>query len=65
VVRIRAVYENLANKRQEKLTNMKKLRQIERRIAVLSAWVAAFDTVCDAREDDDMLPSLTAIRKTT
>lgn len=44
--------------------NMKKLRQIERRIAILSAWVAAFDGVCESREDGVMYPSLTAMRKT-
>ncbi|TVY45969.1 Kinesin-like protein [Lachnellula subtilissima] len=64
VVRIRAAFENSASERQEKVTNMKKLRQIERRIAILSAWVAAFDTICDSREEDDMPPSLTAMRKT-
>ncbi|TVY49843.1 Kinesin-like protein [Lachnellula occidentalis] len=64
VVRIRAAFENSALERQEKVTNMKKLRQIERRIAILSAWVAAFDTICDSREEDDMPPSLTAMRKT-
>jgi kinesin family protein 18/19 len=64
VVRIRAAYENSVSERQEKLTNMKKLRQIQRRIAVLSSWVAAFDTVCDSREEDEMPPSLMAMRKT-
>ncbi|TVY83481.1 Kinesin-like protein [Lachnellula suecica] len=64
VVRIRAAFDNSANERLEKVTNMKKLRQIERRIAVLSAWVAAFDTICDSREEGDMPPSLTAMRKT-
>ncbi len=44
---------------------MKKLRGIERRISLLSCWIAAFDTVCDAREDEDGMPSnLTAMRKT-
>lgn len=64
VVRIRAAFDNSANERQEKVLNMKKLRQIERRIAILSAWVAAFDTICDSREEGDMPPSLTAMRKT-
>ena len=64
VIRIRAAFENSASERQEKISNMKKLRQIERRIGILSAWIAAFDGVCDAREDDDTPPSLAAMRKT-
>jgi kinesin family protein 18/19 len=64
LLRIRAAYDNSASERQDKTNNMKKLRQIERRIAILSAWVAAFDSVCDSREDGEMYPSLTAMRKT-
>jgi kinesin family protein 18/19 len=64
VIRIRAAFENSSHERQEKLLNMKKLRQIERRIAVLSSWIAAFDSICDSREDGEMPPSLTAMRKT-
>ncbi|KAK4154217.1 P-loop containing nucleoside triphosphate hydrolase protein [Chaetomidium leptoderma] len=65
VVRLRAAYENAAPERQEKLNFMKKQRTIERRIGLLSAWIAAFDTVCDARGDEDAMPSsLIAMRKT-
>ena len=64
ITRIRAAYDNSAPERQDKGNNMKKLRQIERRIGVLSAWVASFDGICDSREDDDMPPSLAAMRKT-
>jgi kinesin family protein 18/19 len=64
VIRIRAAFENSTSERQEKVSNMKKLRQIERRIAILSSWVAAFDTVCDSREDEEMPPSLATMRKT-
>lgn len=64
VTRIRAAFENSAAERQEKVNNMKKLRQIERRIALLSAWIAAFDGICDSHEDEEMPPSLTAMRKT-
>ncbi|KAI0390618.1 kinesin motor domain-containing protein [Xylariaceae sp. FL0594] len=65
VQRIRTAYENSAAERQDKVAHMKKLRGIERRISLLSAWIAAFDTVCDAREDEDgMPPSLAAMRKT-
>ena len=64
LLRIRSAYDNSSSERQEKTNNMKKLRQIERRITILSAWVAAFDSVCDSREDGEMSPSLMAMRKT-
>ncbi|KAK4187477.1 putative kinesin-like protein [Podospora australis] len=63
--RLRAAYENAAQERQEKVNLMKKLKAFERRIGLLSAWIAAFDAACDARGDEDTIPSnLTAMRKT-
>ncbi|KAI0137729.1 kinesin-domain-containing protein [Hypoxylon sp. NC0597] len=65
VQRIKAAYENSQSERQEKVNLMKKQRGIERRIGLLSSWIAAFDAVCDMREDEDsMPPNLTAMRKT-
>ncbi|KAK6948889.1 hypothetical protein Daesc_008960 [Daldinia eschscholtzii] len=65
VQRIQAAYENSSSERQEKVNLMKKQRGIERRIGLLSSWIAAFDAVCDMREDEDTMPSnLTAMRKT-
>ncbi|KAI1077310.1 kinesin-domain-containing protein [Whalleya microplaca] len=65
VQRIRTAYENSLPERQEKVTYMRKLRGIERRISLLSSWVAAFDAVCDAKEDEDVMPTnLAAMRKT-
>ncbi|TGO24744.1 hypothetical protein BPAE_0096g00500 [Botrytis paeoniae] len=64
VARIRAAFENSVNDRQEKVNQMKKLRQIERRISVLSSWIASFDNVCDSRDDEEMPPNLTSMRKT-
>jgi kinesin family protein 18/19 len=64
VTRIRVAFDNSAPERQEKVNNMKKLRQIERRISILSGWIAAFDSICDSREDGDMPPGLTGMRKT-
>lgn len=64
VARIRAAYENSTAERQEKVANMKKLRQIERRISILSAWIAAFDGICDTRENEEMPANLAAMRKT-
>ncbi|TPX18505.1 uncharacterized protein E0L32_011618 [Thyridium curvatum] len=65
IQRIRVAYDNSAEERQQKIADMKKLKAFERRIGLLSAWIAAFDTICDAREDEDaMPPNLTAMRKT-
>lgn len=64
VMRIRAAFENSATERQEKVSSMKKLRQIERRIRILNLWVAGFDDVCGSRDDEEMPPSLVAMRKT-
>ena len=64
VMRIRNAYDNSSNERLEKATNMRKLRQIERRIAMISSWTEAFDQVCDAEEDDSVLKNLAAMRKT-
>ncbi|KAI0839293.1 kinesin-domain-containing protein [Hypoxylon sp. FL0890] len=65
VQRIKTAYENSQSERQEKVNLMKKQRGIERRIGLLSSWIAAFDAVCDMREDEDsMPPNLIAMRKT-
>ncbi|KAK5662173.1 hypothetical protein OQA88_8078 [Cercophora sp. LCS_1] len=65
IVRLRAAYDNSEKERQEKVSNMKKQRAVERRIGLLSAWIAAFDAVCDSREDEgSMPPNLAAMRKT-
>ncbi|KAH7034688.1 kinesin motor domain-containing protein [Microdochium trichocladiopsis] len=65
VQRIRAAYDNSSSERQEKVAHMKKLRGIERRIGLLSSWIAAFDTICDTRGDENAMPAnLSALRKT-
>ena len=64
VARIRSAYDNSEKERIDKATNMKKLRQIERRIAIISSWVAAFDQVCDNSEDEAALQNISAMRKT-
>ncbi|KAK4121947.1 kinesin-domain-containing protein [Parathielavia appendiculata] len=65
ILRLRAAYEHAAAERTEKVNNMKKLKAIERRIGLLSAWIAAFDAVCDGRGDEESMPAnLTAMRKT-
>ncbi|KAI9684162.1 MAG: kinesin-like protein Klp5 [Trizodia sp. TS-e1964] len=64
IARIRAAYDNSAAERKEKVSNMRKLRQIERRISMISSWVSAFDGVCDSREDEEPPKNLQAMRKT-
>ncbi|KAJ4246482.1 tubulin-dependent ATPase kip3 [Fusarium falciforme] len=65
IQRLRAAYDNSATDRQERISNMKKLKSFERRIGMLSGWIAAFDNVCDQRGDEDSMPqNLVAIRKT-
>ncbi|KAI6784596.1 uncharacterized protein J7T54_006641 [Emericellopsis cladophorae] len=66
VQRLRAAYDNCAGERQERVNSMKRLKAFERRIGLLSSWIAAFDTVCDQRggEDDAMPQNLISIRKT-
>jgi kinesin family protein 18/19 len=63
IQRIRAAYENSAAERQERAMNMAKLRQIGRRIAMLSSWIAAFDAVCDGLEEDEPMKNMQAARK--
>ncbi|KAL7792079.1 kinesin domain-containing protein [Trichoderma ceciliae] len=63
--RLRAAYDNAGAERQERTNTMRKLKHFERRISLLSAWIAAFDTVADQKEDEEEMPqSLRAIRKT-
>lgn len=64
IARLRSAYEHSVNERQERMGCMKKLRQIERRIAMLSSWLAAFDAVCEAREDEEPPRNLVAMKKT-
>ncbi|KAJ5551543.1 hypothetical protein N7535_000513 [Penicillium sp. DV-2018c] len=64
IARIRNSYEHTLPERQEKTNNMLKLRQISRRIGILSSWIAAFDNACAAREGEGGLSNLHAVRKT-
>ncbi|KIL84898.1 hypothetical protein FAVG1_11768 [Fusarium avenaceum] len=65
VQRLRTAYEHSATERQERINNMKRLKSFERRITVLSGWIAAFDNICDQRGGDDSMPeNLVAIRRT-
>lgn len=65
VQRLRAAYEHSAAERQERVNTMKKLKAFERRIGLLSAWTAAFETVAEQRAEGELMPqNLVAIHKT-
>ncbi|POR39685.1 Kinesin-like protein 5 [Tolypocladium paradoxum] len=65
IQRLRVAFDNSAAERQERIASMKRLKAFERRIGLLSGWIAAFDTICEQRGDEDAMPeNLTAIRKT-
>ena len=64
IARIRSAYDNSEKERTDKATNMRKLRQIERRIGMISSWVAAFDLVCDNSEEEAALHNISTMRKT-
>lgn len=64
IIRIRNAFDHSSTERQERLNNMVKLRQIGRRISMLSSWIAAFDAVADMLENDEHLHNLQAVRKT-
>ena len=63
VLRIRAAYDHSSEERKERVNNMKRLRQIERRIGAISGWIGAFDQVCEAREEEEAPASLVSMRK--
>ncbi|EAW11443.1 kinesin family protein [Aspergillus clavatus NRRL 1] len=63
ISRIRNAYEHSLQERQERTNNMIKLRQVSRRIGMLSSWIAAFDAVCENSENRQPLSNLQAIRK--
>lgn len=64
IARIRNAYDHSEKERLEKASNMKKLRQIERRILMITSWVAAFDHVYDNQEEGSAFRNLSAMRKT-
>ncbi|KAI7472418.1 kinesin-domain-containing protein [Hortaea werneckii] len=62
--RLRLAYDHSSSERNERTANLKRLRQVERRIGAISGWIGAFDSVCDAREDEEPSPALQGMRKT-
>ncbi|KAI9728411.1 MAG: kinesin-like protein Klp5 [Chrysothrix sp. TS-e1954] len=63
ISRIRTAYEHSSSERQERANNMKKLRQVERRIAMINAWLSALEHVCETREEDEPHRELVSMRR--
>lgn len=63
--RLRAAYDNAGVERQERVIAMRKVRHFERRISLLSAWIAAFDTVAHQKQSEEEMPQgLQTMRRT-
>ncbi|KAJ4309847.1 tubulin-dependent ATPase kip3, partial [Neodidymelliopsis sp. IMI 364377] len=63
-IRLRQAYSDSETDRRDRLNTMRTLKYTEKRISLVSAWVAAFDTVNDMRESEDMPTQVTAMRDT-
>lgn len=63
VARLKQAFGNSAVERQHKIAYMIRLKQVERRIPMLSSWIAAFDEVCAKCENDNALNTLEPVRK--
>ncbi|KAK0251902.1 hypothetical protein B0A54_12789 [Friedmanniomyces endolithicus] len=65
VLRIRSAFEHSGEERKERVNNMRRLRQVERRIGAISGWIGAFDQVCETRGEEEEPPvALAGMRKT-
>ncbi|KAK0306575.1 tubulin-dependent ATPase kip3 [Friedmanniomyces endolithicus] len=64
VLRIRSAFEHSVEERKERVNNMRRLRQVERRIGAISGWIGAFDQVCETRGEEEEPPvALAGMRK--
>ncbi|KAF2196251.1 kinesin family protein-like protein [Delitschia confertaspora ATCC 74209] len=64
ITRVRDAYEHSQEERHKRLNTMKALKRAEKRVSLIQAWIAAFDTVCENREGEDPPEALAAMRKT-
>ncbi|KAF9732419.1 hypothetical protein PMIN02_005754 [Paraphaeosphaeria minitans] len=62
--RLRQAYLDSESDRKDRLGMLKTLKQAEKRVSLISAWVAAFDQVQDLRENEVMPSQVTAVRDT-
>lgn len=64
VIRLRQAYADSEPERKDRLNTMKTLKQAEKRISLISSWIAAFDNIKDARENEEMPSQITVMRDT-
>ena len=60
--RIRVAYEASTSARATRIANAKRLKLTEKRIALISAWIGAFETAKETRGDDDIPDALRTLR---
>jgi kinesin family protein 18/19 len=64
LIRLRQSYADSEPERKDRLNMMKTLKQAEKRISLISSWIAAFDNVKDVRESEEMPSQIMAMRDT-
>ncbi|KAF2124542.1 kinesin-domain-containing protein [Dothidotthia symphoricarpi CBS 119687] len=64
LLRLRQAYSDSEPERKDRLNMMKTLKQAEKRIGMISSWIAAFDNVKDVRENEEMPSQVAAMRDT-
>ncbi|EUC35380.1 hypothetical protein COCCADRAFT_91060 [Bipolaris zeicola 26-R-13] len=64
IIRLRQAYADSEPERRERFNMSKTLKQAEKRISLISSWIAAFDNVRDIRENEEMPSQITAMRDT-
>lgn len=64
VARLRQAFAESETERRERLNMMRTLKQAEKRISLISSWVAAFDNVRDVREHEEMPSQVNTMRDT-
>jgi kinesin family protein 18/19 len=63
IVRLRAAYTESDKDRRDRLNTLKILKQAEKRISLISSWIAAFDNVADLRDGEELPAALMTMRK--
>ncbi|KAF2273111.1 kinesin-domain-containing protein [Westerdykella ornata] len=63
IQRLRSAYNESANERNDRMRIMKTLRQAEKRISLISSWIAAFDNIVEMREGEEIPEVLQKMRQ--
>ncbi|KAH7377294.1 P-loop containing nucleoside triphosphate hydrolase protein [Pyrenochaeta sp. MPI-SDFR-AT-0127] len=64
VARLRQAFADSETERRDRLNMARTLKQAEKRISLISSWIAAFDNVKDVRENEEMPSQVVAMRDT-